>query len=165
MSRKLEYLVIHCTYTPLGRKVTREDIIQWHIKENGWSRVGYADMIHIDGTLENLIPYNDDDIMDSWERSNGVGKKDKEGIWVNGVARHVVLVGGKHGGVSADTRTPEQIITLEKYVRDTIKNVPKIQIAGHYQFDPQKPFCPGFNITDFGLSLGFGPLNIYNPHL
>jgi N-acetylmuramoyl-L-alanine amidase len=30
MNNKLNYLVLHCTATPEGRPVTKEDIIRWH---------------------------------------------------------------------------------------------------------------------------------------
>ena len=58
----------------------------------GWRQVGYADMILLNGKIENLVPYNDDDNVDPWELTNGV---------TNGVAnnanyftRNSVYVGG-----------------------------------------------------------------------
>ena len=56
MSKTLEYLVIHCTATKEGVEVTREMLEQWHLKENGWSKLGYSDIVHLDGRLENLTP-------------------------------------------------------------------------------------------------------------
>ena len=70
MSKKLTYLIIHCTATPEGREVTSDEIRKWHTspppKGRGWKQVGYSDMIHLDGTLENLVPYNNDDIVDAF---------------------------------------------------------------------------------------------------
>ena len=68
---KLKYLVIHCTDTPAGREIFKADIVQWHIKENGWSKVGYSDLIHLDGSITNLIEFDQDDTVDNWEISNG----------------------------------------------------------------------------------------------
>jgi hypothetical protein len=50
--KKLTYLVIHCTATPEGRDVTKEDIIRWHTAPKskggrGWSIVGYSRMINL----------------------------------------------------------------------------------------------------------------------
>lgn len=163
MSKELQYLVLHCTDTKVCRSVSRQDLEQWHLVENGWSRLGYSDMIHTDGNLENLIPYNDDEFVDTWERSNGVGKQ-VDGEWVNHVARHCVLVGGRDcKGKRGDTRTKEQRITLPNYFRMQIAMVPDIMIAGHYQFDEKKHFCPGFDVVEYCRSLGIPDKNIYIP--
>src|SRR5258708_10699588 len=67
----------------------------------GWSKVGYSDLILLDGTLINLTPYNENDEVEPWEITNG-----QPGT--NSIARHVVYVGGldKSGKESKDTRTP-----------------------------------------------------------
>ena len=62
----LKMLVIHCTATREGREVTSGEIRRWHTAPvskggRGWKQVGYADMIHLDGRVENLVPYNEDD--------------------------------------------------------------------------------------------------------
>ncbi|MBU2923051.1 N-acetylmuramoyl-L-alanine amidase [Winogradskyella psychrotolerans] len=141
----LKYLVIHCTDTPEGREVTKADIERWHIKERGWSRVGYSDMIHIDGCLENLIAFNQDNTVDNWEISNGA-----KGF--NGVARHVVYVGGCDKNFNPkDTRTPEQINALEVYVRYMILRHPDIKVVGHNELSSKA--CPSFNVGDWLRSL------------
>ena len=61
---KLEYLIIHCTATPEGMNISREWIEQVHLVKNGWSQVGYSELIHLDGTIETLVEYNDDDFVD-----------------------------------------------------------------------------------------------------
>ena len=136
---KLKYLVIHCTDTPKGKRVLSEDIRLWHTGprskgHRGWSRVGYSDMIHLDGEVENLIPYNDNDIVDPWEISNGA-----KGY--NSVSRHVVYVGGAN---NKDTRTFEQIAALEKYIKDMIENHPKIKVIGHNEVCSK--YCPSFDV-------------------
>ena len=145
---KLKYLIIHCTDTPKGREVSKEDIEQWHIKERGWSRVGYSDMIQLDGSLTNLISFDLDDNVDSWEISNGA-----RGF--NGVSRHLVYVGG---GKGEDTRTESQLRTLMVYCYYTILRHPDILIGGHNQFSEKH--CPSFNTADWLLSLGFPEKNI-----
>lgn len=131
---KLKYIVIHCTDTQECREVTKQDIEQWHIKERGWSRVGYSDLIHIDGFLENLIPFNQDDTVDPWEVSNGARG-------YNSVSRHICYVGGYNG---QDTRTPEQKDCLLDYVRYMIRRYPDVKIVGHNELSTKD--CPSFDV-------------------
>ena len=156
---KLKYLVIHCTATPSGMKVTPEDIRYWHLAPpphgRGWRQVGYSDMILLDGTLVNLVPYNDDDNVDRWEITNGVAG-------INSQSRHVVYVGGTDKQLKAkDTRTPEQLQTLSDYVRRTILKHPDIKVAGHNQFAAKA--CPSFSVPLWLSSIGVMPKNIYTP--
>ena len=147
MKNSLDYLMVHCTYTPAMRAVTKEDLKKWHIEERGWSRVGYSDMIHLDGSLENLIPYNQDDIIDTKEVSNGASG-------YNRIARHVVYVGGKGG----DTRTDMQFTALAIYCRFTVLRHPKIKIIGHNQVSNKS--CPSFDVPQFCKDIGLSSINI-----
>jgi len=159
MSKPLSYLIIHCTATPEGREVSADEIRRWHTspkpKGRGWKQVGYSDIIHLDGTVENLVPYNDDDIVDSWEITNGASG-------INSISRHVVYA----GGVSADdvkkakdTRTWLQELAMITYVKETIARHPNIKIAGHNQF-AQKA-CPSFNVPVWLMAIGVSDENIY----
>ncbi len=143
---KLKYLVIHCTATPEGREITKKDIEQWHLKERGWSRVGYSDMIHLDGSLENLIEFDQDDNVDSWEISNGA-----RGF--NGISRHVVYTGGAEKTKPSwskyyppkDTRTEAQKKTLLTYVKFMILRHPDIKVIGHNNISNKA--CPSFDVV------------------
>lgn len=156
---KLKYLVIHCLATPEGREITRQDLEQWHLKERGWSRLGYSDLIHIDGRLENLIEFDQDDNVDSWEISNGA-----KGY--NGIARHVAYVGGASSKKEAwmkhyppkDTRTEAQNYTLEQYVRFTILRHPNIKVIGHNEISNKS--CPSFDVKLWLRSICIDEKNI-----
>jgi len=159
MSKQLTYLVIHCTATPEGREVSADEIRRWHTspkpKGRGWKQVGYSDIIHLDGTVENLVPYNDDDVVDTWEITNGASG-------INSISRHVVYA----GGVSADdvkkakdTRTWLQELAMITYVKETIARHPNIKVAGHNQF-AQKA-CPSFNVPVWLMAIGVSDENIY----
>jgi N-acetylmuramoyl-L-alanine amidase len=137
---QLKYLVIHATDTPNGREVSKADITLWHTGpksqgHRGWSRVGYSDLIQLDGTLINLIEFDQDNIVDNWEISNGA-----KGF--NGVARHVVYAGGGNG---EDTRTQPQLEALEAYVKYMVLRHPQIIVIGHNQISTKK--CPSFDVT------------------
>ena len=152
MSKRIQYLVIHCTATPEGREVTRQDIYDWHIKGNGWSRLGYSDMIHIDGELENLTDYDMDTLIENHEMTWGV-----KGI--NSISRHVVYVGGLDKRLKPkDTRTEGQKETMADYVRFMIKRYPWIKVAGHNLFADKA--CPCFDWQSWLKEIGIPDKNI-----
>lgn len=159
MSKKIKYLIIHCTATPEGRDVTAREIRAWHThpkpKGRGWKQVGYADMIHLDGKIENLVPYDNGDIVDSWEITNGVAG-------INSVCRHVVYVGGTDKNRKPkDTRNDDQKDMLLRYVKASIDSHPHIKIGGHKQFDNGKA-CPSFDVPKWLRENGIPEKNIYD---
>ena len=127
---RIARLVIHCTATPEGREVTAADIRRWHCspepKGRGWKQVGYTDMVHLDGTVERLVPNNEDAYVDGWEVTNGA-----KGY--NQTSRHIVYVGGlkADGKTPADTRTPAQRESLRTYVEDFRRRFPWADVCGH----------------------------------
>ena len=157
MSRKLKYLIIHCTATPEGRAVTSAQIRQWHTSPppqgRGWKQVGYSDMIHTNGMLENLVPYNNDDIVDSWEVTNGASG-------INSISRHVVYVGGMTSDNKdpKDTRTREQLLAMTNYIKQVVARYPDIEIAGHNQFAAKA--CPSFDVPLWLRGIGIAEKNI-----
>ena len=163
MNNKLNYLVLHCTATPEGRPVTKDDIIRWHTNPihlggRGWNRPGYSDLVELDGDLVSIIPFNTDDFVDQWEISNGV-------VGLNGNARHIVYAGGMdtENKKPKDTRTKEQLATLEVYVKYTIKRHPKILVLGHNEApNANGKACPSFNVGEWLRSIGVAEANIYN---
>lgn len=154
---KLTYLMIHCTATPEGRAVTSDQIREWHTtpepKGRGWKQVGYSDMIHLNGRVENLVKYNNDNIVEAWEVTNGHAG-------INSITRHVVYVGGmdrdnKH---ALDTRTPEQKMALANYIRQTISQHPNIIVIGHNQRSAKA--CPSFDVPAWLKAIGVEEKNI-----
>lgn len=155
----LTILVIHCTATPQGREISSDQIRRMHLSPvseggRGWSQVGYADMIHLDGVVENLVPYNEDNKIDAWELTNGA-------TGINGIARHVVYVGGvlKDAKTPFDTRTEAQKQALKDYIFKFLKNHPDKQIAGHYHFANKA--CPSFDVEKWLKEIGVPDKNIY----
>lgn len=154
---KLTYLIIHCTATPEGRSVSSAEIRRWHTSPapagRGWKQVGYSDMIHLNGGVENLVSYNDDNKVDAWEITNGAAG-------VNSVSRHVVYVGGcaADGKTPKDTRNAMQLQAMRTYVRDMIARHPDILIAGHNQFAAKA--CPSFDVPKWLRSIGIAEKNI-----
>lgn len=122
----------------------------------GWKQVGYSDMIMINqGLLMNLVRYNDDAIVDSWEVTNGA-------TGINSIARHIVYVGGTDRDLQPkDTRTREQLATMTYYVKNFLSKYPHTRVAGHNQFAPKA--CPSFDVPTYLRSIGVKEQNIYKP--
>jgi N-acetylmuramoyl-L-alanine amidase len=130
----------------------------------GWDRVGYSDMIHIDGSLENLTPYNQDNKVDPWEMTwgaRGINSRSRHVVYTGGTK--IVVVTDDEGStpniVPADTRTLAQLDTMEVYAKYMIKRHPLIQVGGHNQF--AKKACPSFDVIAWAESIGIPKKNIY----
>ena len=149
---QLQYLVIHCTATPEGRAVSSDEIRRWHTAPasqggRGWKQVGYTDMIHLDGRVERLVQNNEDANVDPWEVTNGA-------VGYNQISRHVVYVGGvsKDGKTAKDTRTPQQLEAMKRYIFDFHARHPKVRIIGHNEV--AKKACPSFNVQQWLRTIG-----------
>nr|DAL82987.1 MAG TPA: endodeoxyribonuclease I [Caudoviricetes sp.] len=162
---KLKYLVIHCTATPEGREVIAADIRRMHLSPiseggRGWKRVGYTDIIHLDGSVERLVENNEDAWVDPWEITNGASG-------YNGVSRHIVYAGGCDRSMKPkDTRTDKQKAALAKYVRDFHAKHPDVRIIGHRDLSPDRngngiiepqeyvKACPSFDVASWLDEIG-----------
>jgi hypothetical protein len=152
MAVELKYLVLHCTATAEGKKVSSADIRRWHtspvsVGGRGWKQVGYTDMIHLDGKVERLVENNEDATVDTWEITNGASG-------YNSVSRHVVYVGGvaADGKTPKDTRTKEQLKAMEDYVKDFHRRFPKVRIIGHREVAAKA--CPSFDVQKWVKEIG-----------
>jgi N-acetylmuramoyl-L-alanine amidase len=156
--RKLTYLVIHCTATPEGREVTKEEVTRWHTapkpQGRGWSVVGYSRLINLRGDLILMHNYNENDIVEPWEVTNGASG-------INSISRHICYVGGVDKSMKAkDTRTSAQLVTMQTYVLGMVKKYPNILVCGHYHFANKA--CPSFNVENWCRSIGVPEKNIFN---
>lgn len=147
---RLERLVIHCAATKAGQDFKAADVVRWHTdpkpRGNGWRVPGYADVIELDGSLVNLVPYNADDYVDPWEVTNGV-------YGYNASSRHICYIGGlDSAGKTADTRTPEQTLSMLLYILYLVKFHPDIEIVGHGQLANKD--CPSFDVPTWLRAAG-----------
>ena len=149
---QLKRLVIHCTDTPEGRKVSSDDIRSWHTSPTsqggrGLKQVGYTDMFHLDGTVERLVKNNEDANVDPWEITNGA-----KGY--NSTSRHIVYVGGRAATSKTpkDTRTEEQKEAMKQYVLDFHRRHPDVAIVGHNALSNKA--CPSFDVPAWLREIG-----------
>jgi|GEM_PF-329422 len=127
--RTINEIIVHCTATPEGRRVTVDAIRQWH-KARGWSDIGYHYVVYQDGSVHEGRPV---------ERAGAHAKGH------NADTIGVCYVGGltKDGETPKDTRTGEQKAALDVLLRDLIKRFPDIAlISGHHDYANRA--CPCF---------------------
>mgnify|MGYP002624339668 FL=1 len=152
---ELKRLVIHCTATRQGREVSGDEIRRWHTSPKskggrGWKQVGYSDLIHLNGGVENLVPYDEDQKVDPWEVTNGAAG-------YNSTSRHGVYVGGLYSGGKprcADTRTPAQKKALERYVKSFLRQHPGAEVVSHRDLPGVKKGCPSFDVKAWLREIG-----------
>ena len=145
---KFTHLMIHATDTPASFDVTPEHIRKWHIEENGWSRVGYSMLIERSAKLDMLIPFDRDDVIESWEISNGARG------W-NGRTKHLCWAGGAS---NIDNRTDSQKAVLAAIAEFIVMFYPDVKLIGHNQVSEKD--CPSFYVPTWAESIGISPKNI-----
>lgn len=139
--RKINKIIIHCTATPEGRDVTKKDLYAWHVKERGWSDIGYHFFIDLAGEIHECRPI---------ERT---GAHTKGHNWDSiGIA----YAGGMNADntKSKDTRNElqrEALVDLLCQLHDTYGGV----VYGHRDFSFKD--CPSFDAkTEYeNISLRF----------
>ena len=130
-------LVIHCTATPEGRDLTREDLNRiWESRD--YSRPGYHIVINLKGEVifQGEI---DDCLMDYDEMRWGVADRNHEFL-------HMSYVGGVDSDFNPkDTRTTAQVTTLTQMITFIKGICPDIQVKGHKDFSNKA--CPSFEVS------------------
>ena len=126
--KDVKWIVIHCSYTKVGQKVTVDDLDNFH-QAKGWACCGYHWVIYQDGSIH-------------------PGRAEKfAGAHVKHYNQHAIgvcYIGGTDCEFEpADTRTREQKIALDA-VLQTLKAVwPEAEITGHKDWEATA--CPSFN--------------------
>lgn len=108
----------------------------------GWSKVGYSDLILLDGSRHKFVEHDRDGLIQYSEMTWGA-------VGVNAESRHVCYVGGldKSTGKTKDTINKEQILTLCEIICEVLDYKPDVLIAGHNQFNNKG--CPSFWVPRF----------------
>ena len=126
----------------------------------GWDRLGYSDLIHRNGTIENLTLYNADDWVDPKEMTWGASG-------INSFTRHVVMEGGRNEDNDSrvfhfrEIYTDAQFTALTSYINQFLKDHPGDKILGHYMVS-KKP-CPNIIMENFFALAGIDLKYLYKP--
>lgn len=127
--REIREIIIHCTATPEGRDVTKEEITSWH-KQRGFSTIGYHYLVQRNGCIEEGRDVNVSGAHCEGHNSRSLG---------------VCYVGGMtaDGKKPKDTRTPQQKQQLLNLLKQLRSLYPSARIYGHRDF--AKKDCPCFD--------------------
>lgn len=129
--RRIDEIIVHCSYTYSDMDIGVEEIRQWHTEDNGWLDIGYHYVIRRDGTIETGRP----------ENRAGAHVKGR-----NAYSLGVCLVGGKSRAPHPDCNfTADQWETLRMLVEDLKGDYPGAVVRGHYYYDQHKK-CPTFDV-------------------
>lgn len=159
-SHKLQVAILHCAATPEGRDTKAIQLADYFMRPKakggmGWKKPGYNDVIELDGTVVNLVPYNEDSTVSWTEVSYGAGE-------LNGIAVNICYVGGCDRKMRPkNTLTPAQESSMKDYLFAFIRAHPYAVIAGHNQFVAKA--CPSFDVPTKLRSWGIPEGNIYDP--
>lgn len=146
--RKINHIVLHCSATRPGQRVTVRDIEKWH-KARGFQTIGYHYVIYPDGSIHKGRDLSQPGAHVAGNNSNSIG---------------ICYIGGLDGsGAPQDTRTSEQRASLWFLLQNLKEQFPSARICGHRDFSPDlngngviEPFefmkaCPCFDaITEYG---------------
>jgi len=102
-SHELQAVMVHCDASPEGRDVKAWQVAEFHMRARskggrGWSKPGYNDVIELNGNVVNLVPYNEDTIVQLTEIANGACE-------YNRIVRHVCYIGGMNKAYTAAKNT------------------------------------------------------------
>lgn len=132
--REIDDIIIHCSATKEGIDYHAADIDRWH-KDRGFRCIGYHYVIDLDGTVELGRPVNEVGAHCIEQRKN----KTSIGI---------CYIGGLNSqGEPDDTRTPAQIIALEKLLSQLCASY-RVPIHGHRDYCKNKK-CPCFDAHEY----------------
>lgn len=131
--RAISQIIIHCSATFPGQKVTREMIESWH-KARGFNEIGYHYLIDIDGTI---IKGRDLDKPGAHCKGQNL---DSVGIcYIGGLDSH---------GKPSNTLNSEQKASLLCLI-DSLRFVLRsyLSVHGHNEYDKKKA-CPCFDVLE-----------------
>jgi N-acetylmuramoyl-L-alanine amidase len=149
--RAIHTLVWHCTATPEGKEFTRAQIKAMHLLR-GFTDIGYHRLIHLDGSVSDGRPENQEGAHVSGHNRGTLGYSYVGGIGSNGSPK--------------DTRTVAQRATMVRLTKEAITKYQLRLVLGHRDLSPDRdhdgvvePFewvkvCPCFDAAgEYGILL------------
>lgn len=139
----IRWLTIHCAATPEGRDNSAEEVRRWDIQRFG--QPSYHQVIELDGDAVRHL-------ADS-QRGAHVARNNSGNIGICYVGGTACL---NAGGKPKDTRTSEQLATMERLVREYVAKYPGIRIRGHNEWPGVAKACPSFSVKAWLEAIGLG---------
>lgn len=138
IDRPISKIIVHCSATPPNLDIGVNEIKEWHTrpksrKGNGWSDIGYHDVIPRCGGVEVGRPLS---IQGAHTRGHNKG------------SIGICLVGGVDSDDNPENNfTKAQFKSLERLLRCYKAQFPKATIHGHNEFSNKA--CPSFNVQEW----------------
>jgi hypothetical protein len=132
--REITLIVVHCSATPQDRDIGAKEIREWHVRDNGWSDIGYHYVIRRNGIQEIGRPESEPGAHASGHNANSIG---------------VCLVGGNDADNKALAEcnyTRAQFRVLEALLNDLLSRFPNAAIMGHKDLPNVHKACPCFDV-------------------
>lgn len=128
-NRTINEIIVHCTASPEGRNLDVAAIRRMHIKDRGWSDIGYHYVVYLDGSVHEGRPVNISGAHCTGHNTHSIGV-----VYVGGLAKN---------GQPKDTRTAAQKEGLLKLLKELKRMYPKATIHGHREYANKA--CPCFD--------------------
>lgn len=130
--REIKRIFVHCSFTKPSMDIGVEEIRDWHVNGNGWSDIGYHDVIRRDGSIEPGRSYEIAGAHASGNNADSIG---------------VCLVGGMNQAGEADSNfTLPQLISLKNYIDQKKIEFPGVEVFGHRDVSTKQ--CPCIDIHE-----------------
>lgn len=129
--RKITRIIIHCSATRCNRRYTVEQCRHDHIFNRGWRDIGYHYYIERDGQVRTGRPLAMVGAHCKGYNATSIGVCYEGGLDVN--------------GKPADTRTPDQIIAMQRLINSLQCQFPEATVHGHREFANKA--CPCFDVN------------------
>ena len=127
--RKISKIIIHCSATPEGREVTKEDLYKWHVEQRGWSDIGYHFFIDLQGEIHECRPIERTGAHCKGHNWDSIG---------------ICYAGGLDQDMQPlDTRTCDQMDAMEDLLCQLKGLYSQAVIYGHRDFSDKA--CPSFD--------------------
>lgn len=133
-------IILHCSATPNGRRVSLREIRKWHVEERGWDDIGYHFVIGLNG--------------ECW-----AGRSlQYQGAHTKG---HNTAIGIAYVGM--DEMNDKQEATFKALVSRLRDSYDKnFKVHGHCEFSAKS--CPGFDVQErFGSDFCLGNEELVGP--
>lgn len=138
--KSIEYIVIHCSATPITMNIGVDEIDKWH-RDRGWEKIGYHIVIRRKpGRLGGLIEYGDRSLSEAGAHIYGYNSRSIGVCMIGGVDKF---------NNSQNNFTEDQFEALRKTVNFLRSIFPNAKVQGHRDFPGVHKDCPCFDVKDW----------------
>lgn len=133
---RVKRIVVHCSDSPDNLDIGVQEIRQWHIKDRGWSDIGYHAVARRNGIIELGRYDNGDSVLEGSEIGAHVKGHNSDSL-------AICLVG------RSNFPKVQMTVALKHVMFWLVVHKLKVSaVFGHYELDPKKT-CPNLDMVAF----------------